>query len=424
MEISAVVDRDLPTVVHVSWSQEPGGEGIVRWSDVDGVGHEAREGATGTRHRLSLVGLRPGTTHELEATVLHGPEERAAGTARIEIPLAPAILPRVEVEGDLSFGGYVLTHVVSTQRTDAVVIWDPQGRPVWYYVTPPGERILTAAMEDDGSLWFTTNPADYRHTMGHVHHMNLDGSVHEVWDQDGAWSGGVPLPDGGLGTIAKAWAPWKDGTLLWDTIEERSPSGTVRRVFDFADWFEPEALCAHWRMETAESGVIYDWTHANGLVLSEDGSAWYLMVRHYDALMRIDRSTGDLVWVMGGPYGEFTFTEPGSEFMHAHTSVVEDDRLLLLDNGNHRRPPVSRVVDYAYDAERRTVTAVREIEEPEGGLIDYLGDVKDLPDGGLLVSWTTKGRLDAYDADGRRTWRLATEMGVATGRSTWLPSLP
>jgi hypothetical protein len=126
---------------------------------------------------------------------------------------------------------------------------------------------------------------------------------------------------------------------------------------------------------------------------------------------------------MGGPYGEFTFDDPASAFMHAHTSVVEDDRLVLMDNGNHRVPPVSRVMVYTYDAEHRTVTAVRTIPEPEGSLIDSLGDVKGLPEGGLLVSWTTMGRIVAYDDQDVPLWTLGTELGFATGRSTWLASL-
>ncbi|MBN1336668.1 MAG: aryl-sulfate sulfotransferase [Deltaproteobacteria bacterium] len=421
--VVAWVDEAFPTVVHVNWSGGPEGVGVVRWVDPDGHPREVHGNEAVSDHHLSAVGLLPGTAPLLEVSLDRDGSEDEVGSVTLEIPIAPAAIPDAHVQGVLPDGGYVLTHVLTLDRKDAVVIWDTQGRPAWYHVTVEGQRVLNSLVAGDGTLWFTTNAADYLSTNGYVHHVSLDGTTHEVWPLDRAYSG-APLPGGGFGYLAKYDAPWKDGTLIWEAIWEMAPDGSTREVFDFADWFEPEIFCACCRMEVEATGqVIYDWTHANGLVLSEDASAWYLMVRHYDALLKIDRASGQLLWVMGGPYGEFSFAPPGSEFMHAHTSTVEDDRLLVMDNGNHRNPPISRAAVYTYDAEARTADLVRFIMEPNGDLISLLGDVKDLPDGGLLVSWTTKGRIDAYDDTNRLLWRLQTPLGASTGRATWLPSL-
>jgi hypothetical protein len=53
-----------------------------------------------------------------------------------------------------------------------------------------------------------------------------------------------------------------------------------------------------------------------------------------------------------------------------------------------------------------------------------LGDAKRLPDGGVITSWTMFGTILDIGPEGDVRWSLETELGVATGRTTWLPTLP
>lgn len=413
-DIVATADETVPSVIDVSWTSEAASLGGVRW-ELDGVVHERSEAAAGTDHEVRVVGVPEGETVELELLA----DGEVVGSTSWEAPYAPFPIPEVTVSGALD--GYVLSHVL-TDSGDAAIIWDGAGRAVWYYFVEGTARIFDVELHE-GRAWLAVNPGNYVDTVGQVHHLSLDGSDVEVLDIDKVHSAAAPTPEGGMGYITKQVIAGEDGDILYDRIEERDADGQTRVVFDLSEHFEPEALCQHWYMIVSDyPGELYDWTHANSLILSEDGLSWYIMVRHYDALMKVDRATGAIEWMLGGPYGEFAIADDEA-FSHAHTTTVTADRLLVMDNGNHHDPPASRIVDYQVDVDARTVSATRIIPRTDDGIVEFLGDAKDAYDGGLILSWTTMGIVEYVDAEGTSQWKLETALGSATGRVTWMPSL-
>jgi hypothetical protein len=255
--------------------------------------------------------------------------------------------------------------------------------------------------------------------------MRFDGSLSEVIPIDRLHSGVVPLDDGAIAYLAKQDEVIDGQTLLWDRIEELYPDGSTRVVFDPRDHLDPEILCEHHLFKGEDTGVeFFDWTHANALILSEDGTHYYMMLRNLDALMKVDRASGELLWILGGPYGEFTFEKEGDTFSHPHTSVVEKDRILVFDNANHSSPKLSRAVVYAIDEEQRSLTVERQVPEPGDGHISMLGDVKRSSEEGLLISWTLKGYVTEVDGNGEEVWRLQLPPLMAPGRVTLLPEFP
>lgn len=416
-------DDELPTVAHVTWTSDEAGTGFVRFVDPDGVEHATAEETTASSsHAVSVLGLAATETYELVAVTRVGGEELAHEPVTVGLPPAPSTVPEGFVTGDGD--GWVLTHTAGMDN-DAAVIYDRRGRPVWYLPMEDGRRLFTTVLDTEGSLWLLANFDDFIRTEGQIHHLALDGSFHDTTPIERAHSAVVPLPDGGAAYVVKQLEWWNEGWLLWDTIEEMAPDGSTRVVFDFREAFTPEPLCEHWYFSPAEDPdtAYFDWTHVNSLLLSDDGSAYYAMVRNFDALVKIDRATGELLWVLGGPYGEFTFDQPTSMFSHAHTSWVTDGRMLVHDNALHGDPPVSRVVEYVFDEDTRAVTRVRQVEDLEGRRVDWLGDVKDAADGGMIASWSTFGQIQEFDAAGDLRWELATTLGFGTGRTTWLPTL-
>jgi hypothetical protein len=123
---------------------------------------------------------------------------------------------------------------------------------------------------------------------------------------------------------------------------------------------------------------------------------------------------------LGGPYGTLDLGASPS-FEHAHTSWFADGRLWLMDNGNHRG--FSRVVGYDIDEGSGTAVSVAVYDEPNRAIVELLGDAKPTGHGDLVVSWSTRGRIDRLDPDGASTWSVETALGVAPGRVTSLDDL-
>ena len=77
--------------------------------------------------------------------------------------------------------------------------------------------------------------------------------------------------------------------------------------------------------------------------------------RNQNSVFKIDRATGDLVWVMGyhgevedGFHGDFTIAD-ADRFYHQHdTTVLPNGHVLMFDNGRNGVREYSRALELAY----------------------------------------------------------------------------
>jgi hypothetical protein len=424
------VDDHIPTVAHVSWESDAPGAARVHILDENDtwVGSTAWSEESVTEHRVHVRGLEPGSTARLQAELrLEDGSTQALEPLALEIPALPIGFPEITAgsagEHD---GGYILTHTISADWS-MVLIVDRDGSPVWYTIPGGSEQVLSANLSLDGrAVWFTHHPTNYVETDGVVHHMALDGSFYNRHEIDRIHSGATELPEGGFGYLKKQDAEHDGGILLWDEIWERDAQGEDRQLFSLLDHFEPEPLCSHWELDDANDqleSTYFDWTHANSLVLSEDQSAWYLMVRHFDALLKIDRESGDLLWTLGGPYSDFELAGETATLSHPHFSQISEGKALVFDNGSHRDPPSSRLVEILFDEESLVAEAGAEVRAPNGQNISLLGDAIYTPGGNLMGSWSSLGMIDEYDSSLDPVWSLSLELGYYSGRISWLESL-
>lgn len=96
---------------------------------------------------------------------------------------------------------------------------------------------------------------------------------------------------------------------------------------------------------------------------------------------------------------------------------------LVFDNGYHHPEVVSRVVEYAFDADARTLRKVGSIDDEDGAFNPLLGDARRLRSGNTLVSWSLSGKLTEHTPDGAVAWRASASLGTATGRVTYVPDV-
>jgi len=84
-----------------------------------------------------------------------------------------------------------------------------------------------------------------------------------------------------------------------------------------------------------------DWTHGNDVTVSLDGQYYFVNFRNTDNFAKVDRETGELVW-LAGRNGNFTLLENGVEkeslWYHSHIiKEVEPNVFIMFDNDFHNR---------------------------------------------------------------------------------------
>jgi arylsulfate sulfotransferase len=134
---------------------------------------------------------------------------------------------------------------------------------------------------------------------------------------------------------------------------------------------------------------VVDWLHVNSVALSPTDGNLILSVRHQDWVIKIDYrhgiGDGHVVWRLGAE-GDFTLnsTDPNAWFSHQHNAhYVDDNTLILFDNGNTRRatdPTVnSRGQVWTLDEQAMTATPVLNVDL--GGYSFRLGSAQQLANG-------------------------------------------
>ncbi len=176
----------------------------------------------------------------------------------------------------------------------------------------------------------------------------------------------------------------------------------------------------------------YDYFHANSIDVDKDGN---LLVsgRNTDAVYKIRRSDGKLLWRLGGKQSDFKMG-PGARFAWQHDARRRPDgTITLFDNGalpkvrDHSRALVLRL-----DSKARTATLVRSYSHPKKLSSGFEGNVQLLPNGNVFVGWGQHPYFTEYSrsgkvlfdvqflktADSYRAYRF-----VWTGRPTDRPTL-
>jgi hypothetical protein len=307
-----------------------------------------------------------------------------------------------------------------------------EGAVVWRSHDPGGGRkINRARLALDGrSVLHAANDRERLTDLGIVTRTDLEtGEVLSETRTVEQHHDFVERPD----TNAISWLSWGYGearlglspiplaTDVLRTAPEGSSEEAPTQIFDFlTDYPEPPFWsCAHMGFDHFAPNH-YEWSHSNSLTYLADEDAYFILVRYWDALLKI-HGDGTLAWQLGGRFSDLSMSADDA-FHHPHMSEVWPGGMLVFDNGDHSDFPVSGAVEYAWDEDTGTAWKVWEYRDPEGRFISYLGDAQRLPGGNTLIAWGPLGRLTEVTPQGRVVWELMTDGTV--GRVTWVDHLP
>ncbi|HUM46897.1 MAG TPA: aryl-sulfate sulfotransferase, partial [Chitinophagales bacterium] len=144
---------------------------------------------------------------------------------------------------------------------------------------------------------------------------------------------------------------------------------------------------------TPLTNLTVDYVHGNSIERDFDGNI-IISCRNMNELTKIDRSTGNIIWRMGGENNQFTFVNDNNS---AHFASQHDLRripngnITIFNNGNHMMPQVSSAKEYALDEVNKIATLVWFYEHPDvNGFKVYgpaTGNAQRLPNGNTMIDW-------------------------------------
>ncbi len=358
-----------------------------------------------------VLGLLPQTGYALQLVVYGGAGSAADSFLSEPMVFAsgalPADLPSYTASGAAPLSGYV----VFSAAPYGIVI-DRTGRVVWYKRFPGGGPGLTFMAQPTGAFvgrlvtddTSDVNPMVEIDAAGFVRRelrcvgkplrfhdllLQADGSYWIMCDDNRV----VDLT--AAGGLANA-------NVSGTAVQHVSASGIL--LFEWTPY-------DHIAFERADSALYagvtnVNWTHGNAFDLDTDGNL-VLCYRSLDQILKINTTTGAVMWRLGGRLNEFAITgavDPGFARQH-NVRVSGPGRLILLDNAG-RGIGESRFERYLID----TVAMTAMLEQSYGSTPSVLtiigGSVQGLAADRFLVSFGTQGRVEEFDASGTKLWAI------------------
>jgi len=420
--VEVILSELIPTVATVRWTPT---------DDHDAAyvtfGHGACEGtrapaAVGEDGRLAaaLVGMKPSSSYCLRAVEERGDDVLVVG----EEDLVTGDLPADIAEPTLALAepaaaapGFTLT-TLATIPAHAIIV-DPDGDVVWWHrpqVTANSSISRLRLSRDGATLMYlaTVGLQVVGHSAEqHLVRVALDGAELEpLWIPD-AHHDFAELPDGSMAFITYDSRQVLGDRVHGDRIVEIRPDGAEVEVFTVWDHFTYDA--------DSIGHPALGWTHANALHHDEIEDVYYLSLNNLDTVVKVDRSSGDLLWQLGGD--DSSFATDGPLFQRQHqVHPLDDGNLLLFANGTTELQN-SRAVEIALDESAWTAEVVWEHSADPPLFVYSFGDVQRFASGLTAITWSTSGRIDQVTPGHDVVSELSLPLGNGFGYSEWVESL-
>jgi hypothetical protein len=167
----------------------------------------------------------------------------------------------------------------------------------------------------------------------------------------------------------------------------------------------------------------YDYLHINSIQPLPDGNL-LVSARHTWALYKLERSTGNVIWTLGGKRSDFHIG-PDAQFFWQHDALQVSDQVLTVfdnaTNGPIDSEKQARGLVLSVDESRRTVAVRQPYTTAQKLLPGAMGSVQILPSGHVVVGWGVESLTSEFTADGSLLYGAALPEGMYSYRGLRLP---
>ncbi len=299
------------------------------------------------------------------------------------------------------------------------IIFDDHGVPVWWIQGPIRDpRVLPG-----GNLQW------YDRAVGKWQLRRFNGSLIRVLDSVGNPANDHDLQILGNGDAlfgayvtqshvdTSAYGGSSDADVINAELQQVSPQGNLLWDWKSQDHIGLAATGRYWPKavnDPAPGG--YDIVHWNSI--EADGNSVIASFRQLDAVYKINKTTGSIIWKLGGTTTPKSLTVQGDPrsytFGAQHDArVLPDGTVSVFDNrsdlGQGEKKP--RMARYSINQQAGTARLVQSISDPNVAASGCCGSARRVGNGHWLIDWggfTKQGGnpIGGYQADGDRTFLL------------------
>ena len=128
--------------------------------------------------------------------------------------------------------------------------------------------------------------------------------------------------------------------------------------------------------------------HGNSIEIDWDENL-IISNRVSSEVLKINRMTGDVIWIWGGPLNEFSISGDSlGGFSKQHdVRRIDNGNILMFDNGTEHNPQISRVLEFDLNEDDKTADLVWEYIHPDELSSHAFGSSQRLPNGNTLINW-------------------------------------
>jgi arylsulfotransferase ASST len=346
----------------------------------------------------------------------------------------PRVVVKTAARGSES--GYIFLAPKEGGRGGPLIV-DDTGEPVWFHPLEAGEAtdfrvqryrgrpVLTwwEGIEPTvgiGSGRFVIADSSYRRIAVVGAGRGLEADLHEF----------VITPRDTALLLAYERVPYdlsslggpKDG-YVFDSVVQEVEIESGRVLFEWRSLDHVAVAESAQRIPAREASAAkpFDYFHVNSVNLDTDGNL-LVSARNTNAIYKLSRRTGRVIWRLGGRNGDFEMG-PGTRFAWQHDARrLADGTISLFDNS--AIPKVadhSRAVVLSLDERARAASLVRAYVHPLGLLSPHQGNAQPLSSGGFFVGWGGKPYFTEFSRSGRvlLDGRLAAGDSYRAYRFSW-----
>ena len=415
-DVTAWIDEDIGTIVHVSWEQLAAAEVRVEYSFAEVVGWLTPSRAVGVETvEEILLGIPYDTEVSFRVVNDFGDGALYSDESTIHTEALPAgvVHPAVLVGDEAAWDPSMVFLLLSIAETNAgnpyrywTLILDRQGRIVWG-VRTPAQRITmqtqptvdgTQLLIDHSSYWAIFDDG----AASQVVRMQIDGTILQTYDTPGLHHPFTSTADGSIVWGAYHWP--------FETLEKLTPAGQQERIWD----------CQDLHAEVGAGG----YCAANTIYWHGPTDTFLYSFYSTNSIAEIDHASGTLLRHFGHLDGSWGFDPPDSAFWWQHGTHYTDEGTLLVSSrvSEHGHETVAR--EYELDEAGEVLVQVWSFGIGEGVYGSEMGEVARLANGNTLHNYGEASRLREVTPDGTVVWDVAwPEEEMTLGRTSPLSDL-
>ena len=303
--------------------------------------------------------------------------------------------------------GYYLVGdvVLAAGETGYAIVLDSQGVPVWYHTTKAGPGAVDVDNLIAGTISYCPNlPNTYgtvsgqfelhalaAHTTTYLEPVGEPLDMHElrILKNGDYLVFADPITRGEDLTGLSTFGPQED--VLGCTIQELTPSGDKVWEWNIENHFKAVESSTWPQIYPVDGKTVVDPYHCNAIDVADNGDL-LVSARHMDSVFMVSRTTGKVLWKMGGttasqddaPYIALV-DDPLTSFHRQHdVRILPDGTISMFDDQTATAGP-ARALIVSYDVAAGTAKVAWQYQGTMTSLA--MGSFRILEDGSRVIGW-------------------------------------